>query len=220
MSAPSTVRKYYVVWEGRAPGVYDSWEECEEQTKGFPGARYRSYKSQDDAVHAFRNGPGSDLDILRAIASHRSQHVNYEAFPEIRLDALAVDGACSRNPGPMEYRGVWVATGEELFRVGPLDDGTNNIGEYLAIARRDRNSDSWYIGAITGTNVCNMDVPLDFLDEGATYTARIFCDGENADYRTNPYDMDIHEMDVDSRTVLPLNLAPGGGAAVIIAKKR
>ena len=133
MSAPSTVRKYYVVWEGRAPGVYDSWEECEEQTKGFPGARYRSYKSQDDAVHAFRNGPGSDLDILRAIASHRSQHVNYEAFPEIRLDALAVDGACSRNPGPMEYRGVWVATGEELFRVGPLDDGTNNIGEYLAI---------------------------------------------------------------------------------------
>ena len=54
MSAPSTVRKYYVVWEGRAPGVYDSWEECEEQTKGFPGARYRSYKSQDDAVHAFR----------------------------------------------------------------------------------------------------------------------------------------------------------------------
>ncbi len=94
------------------------------------------------------------------------------------------------------------------------------IGEYLAIARRDRNSDSWYIGAITGTNVCNMDVPLDFLDEGATYTARIFCDGENADYRTNPYDMDIHEMDVDSRTVLPLNLAPGGGAAVIIAKKR
>ncbi|MBJ2184683.1 MAG: ribonuclease H family protein [Muribaculaceae bacterium] len=133
MSAPSTSRKYYVVWEGRAPGVYDSWEECEEQVTGFPGARYRAYRYQDDAVRAFRDGPGSDLDIIRKIATHRTENVNYAAFPEIRLDALAVDGACSRNPGPMEYRGVWVSTGEELFRVGPLDEGTNNIGEYLAI---------------------------------------------------------------------------------------
>lgn len=133
MSAPSTARKYYVVWEGRAPGVYDTWEECEEQVKGFPGARYRAFRFQDDAVRAFRDGPGSDLDIVRSIASHQARQINYEAFPEIRLDALAVDGACSRNPGPMEYRGVWVSSGVELFRVGPLDEGTNNIGEYLAI---------------------------------------------------------------------------------------
>lgn len=133
MSAPSAKRKYYVVWEGRAPGVYDSWEECEEQVKGFPGAKFRAFSFQDDAVAAFRRGPGSDLDIIRSIASHRSQQVNYEAIPEIRLDALAVDGACSKNPGPMEYRGVWVSSGQELFRVGPLAGGTNNIGEYLAI---------------------------------------------------------------------------------------
>lgn len=133
MSAPSYARKYYVVWEGRAPGVYDSWEEAEAQVKGFPGARYRAFSDADTAVQMFRRGPGSDMDIIRTIASHRSQDVNYEAFPEIRLDALAVDGACSRNPGPMEYRGVWVATGQEVFRVGPLEGGTNNIGEYLAI---------------------------------------------------------------------------------------
>ncbi len=59
--------------------------------------------------------------------------VDYTAIPGIRLDAIAVDGACSKNPGPMEYRGVRVADGVELFRVGPLDGGTNNIGEYLAI---------------------------------------------------------------------------------------
>lgn len=126
-------RKFYVVWEGRAPGVYDSWEECEAQINGYPGARYKSYSSQTDAVAAFRGDGNDDLEIFRVIGSHKSDIVNYSAFPEIRLDAIAVDGACSKNPGPMEYRGVMVATGEEIFRIGPLAGGTNNIGEYIAL---------------------------------------------------------------------------------------
>lgn len=127
-------RKFYVVWDGRAPGVYDSWEECEDQVKGYPGARYKAFGSQSDAVAAFRNGSASsDLDLIRAIGNHRPDIVNYSAFPDIRLDAIAVDGACARNPGPMEYRGVAVATGEEIFHIGPLAGGTNNIGEYVAI---------------------------------------------------------------------------------------
>ena len=128
-----TKRKFYVVWEGRAPGVYDSWEECEAQISGYPGARYKSFGSQADAVAAFR-GDGSDqLEIFRLIGSKSRDIVNYAAFPKIRLDAIAVDGACSKNPGPMEYRGVAVATGEEIFRMGPLAGGTNNIGEYIAL---------------------------------------------------------------------------------------
>ncbi len=128
-----TKRKFYVVWEGRAPGVYDSCEECEAQISGYPGARYKSFGSQADAVAAFR-GDGSDqLEIFRLIGSKSRDIVNYAAFPEIRLDAIAVDGACSKNPGPMEYRGVAVATGEEIFRMGPLAGGTNNIGEYIAL---------------------------------------------------------------------------------------
>ena len=128
-----TKRKFYVVWEGRAPGVYDSWEECEAQISGYPGARYKSFGSQADAVAAFR-GDGSDqLEIFRLIGSKSRDIVNYATFPEIRLDAIAVDGACSKNPGPMEYRGVAVATGEEIFRMGPLAGGTNNIGEYIAL---------------------------------------------------------------------------------------
>lgn len=126
-------RKFYVVWEGRAPGVYDSWEECEAQVTGYPGARYKGFGSQADAVAAFRGDDKSQLDIIRAIGAHRPDIINYSAFPEIRLDAIAVDGACAKNPGPMEYRGVMVATGEEVFHIGPLDGGTNNIGEYIAI---------------------------------------------------------------------------------------
>jgi len=125
-------RKFYVVWAGHSSGIYDSWEECQAQVKGFPGARYRSFDSQEEATEAYRNNP-DDYKILRSIAAHKQQVVNYEAFPEIILDSIAVDAACSKNPGPVEYRGVNVRTGKVIFHIGPLEDGTNNIGEFLAL---------------------------------------------------------------------------------------
>ena len=126
--------KWYVVWVGTEPGVCDSWAECEARVSGYPGARYKAYKTQEEAVRAFREGEDNDTrEVLRAIARGPQTHVNYEAFPEIIADSIAVDGACSGNPGMMEYRGVDVMTGAELFHQGPFPDATNNIGEYLAL---------------------------------------------------------------------------------------
>lgn len=125
-------KKFYVVWNGFATGVFDSWEECQLQTKGYPNAKYKSFNSQEEAIEAYRGDP-EDLDILKSIASHNDAHVNYDAFPEINQDSLAVDAACSKNPGPVEYQGVWVRTGERIFHAGPFADGTNNIGEFLAL---------------------------------------------------------------------------------------
>lgn len=135
--------KYYVVWEGREPGVYDSWEECQLQIDHFPGARFKSFKTVDEAVAAYRGRTSDQLGIIRSILTHTPDAVlprkapayRPPSHPGIRLDAIAVDGACSANPGPMEYRGVRVSTGEELFHVGdkiPLY-GTNNIAEFLAL---------------------------------------------------------------------------------------
>lgn len=132
-NTPQRFRKFYVVWAGHSPGVYDSWEECKLQTDGFPGARYKAFSSQEEAVKAFRGRPEDHMGLVRALAARSAQIVNYDAIPEIHLNAIAVDGACAHNPGPMEYRGVLVGTGQELFRVGPLQGGTNNIAEYLAI---------------------------------------------------------------------------------------
>jgi ribonuclease HI len=85
-------------------------------------------------VRAFREGEDNDTrEVLRAIARGPQTHINYEAFPEIIADSIAVDGACSGNPGIMEYRGVDVMTGAELFHQGPFPDATNNIGEFLAL---------------------------------------------------------------------------------------
>lgn len=126
--------KYYVVWEGRAPGIYDSWEDCLDQVSEYPGAKYRSYTSLEAATEAFRGNPAEQLAFARELKKHLELSVpDYTQIPEIRLDAVAVDGACAGNPGPMEYRCVRVIDGVEIFRCGPYAGGTNNIGEYLAI---------------------------------------------------------------------------------------
>ena len=125
--------KFYTVWEGREPGVYDNWDDCLEQVEGFPGARYKSFNTREAAVKAFREDADSHIGLLRKLAGHRNEIADYTAIADIRLDAIAVDGACSGNPGKMEYRCVRVADGVEIFHMGPLEGGTNNIAEYLAI---------------------------------------------------------------------------------------
>lgn len=126
-------RKFYTIWEGRATGVFDSWEEAKEYVEGYPGAKYKSFSSQAEAVAAFRGDPSSHIGLLRSIASYNPPVANYDDFPDIIQDSLAVDAACSRNPGPVEYRGVWVRTGQQIFHAGPFQHGTNNLGEFLAL---------------------------------------------------------------------------------------
>ena len=136
-------RKFYVVWEGRQPGIYDNWEDCHDQVTGFPGAKYKAFTSQEAATAAFRGDPEQEEGIVRAIAMHNSDMGQRSvltsiadrliAFPEINAHAWAVDGACSGVPGPMEYRGVDLATGEQIFHYGPVPSGTNNAAEYLAL---------------------------------------------------------------------------------------
>ena len=126
-------RKFYVVWAGHDTGVFDSWEECKLQIANFPGAKYKSFDSQQEAVEAYRGDPSEYIGIFKAMASRSARVVNYDAIPEIVKGAIAVDAACSRNPGPVEYQGVDMATGRRLFHVGPLEGGSNNMGEFLAI---------------------------------------------------------------------------------------
>jgi len=126
-------RKFYVVWVGHATGVFDSWQECKLQVSNFPGAKYKSFDSQQEAIEAYRGDASDYIGVLKAIAAHRPSIVNYSSIPEIPRGSIAVDAACSHNPGPVEYRGVDIDTGQQLFHVGPLAGGTNNIGEFLAI---------------------------------------------------------------------------------------
>jgi len=92
------------------------------------------------------------------------------------------------------------------------------IGKYITIARKARHGDSWFIGSITNEEARNIDVALDFLDEGAAYRAMIYEDGPEADYEQNPYEMTIRQINVVKGDTLHLRLARSGGAAIKIEK--
>ena len=91
------------------------------------------------------------------------------------------------------------------------------IGEYVVMARRDRASEDWYLGAITDASPRRLSVPLDFLAPGRTYEARIYRDGADAHYLSAPYEYVIDSKSVTSQDTLTLNLAAGGGTAVRFA---
>lgn len=88
------------------------------------------------------------------------------------------------------------------------------IGDYVVTARKAKGSDSWFLGAVTDENERTMDVSLDFLDEGKTYRAIIYQDGENAHWEDNPTDYEINQRELTSSDSLELRLAPGGGTAI------
>jgi hypothetical protein len=89
-------------------------------------------------------------------------------------------------------------------------------GEYITIARKEKNSDSWYIGAITNENSRNAIIALDFLDKGKKYVATIYADAADADWKNNPEAYQIKSFAVNAGTKLNIKLANGGGAAVSI----
>lgn len=120
--------KFYVVWKGQKRGIYSTWQECSAQVSGYTGAQYMAFESRALAAQAFR-GRYSDYRDGQTRAARLSRAGGDAPAP----DSIAVDAACSGNPGPVEYRGVHVGEGREIFRQEPVAGGTNNIGEFLAI---------------------------------------------------------------------------------------
>lgn len=139
-------KKFYVVWEGKNKGVFSTWNECKASVIGMKGAKYKGFATESEAREAFSKPPENYISFVSGSKSSHSSSVSSTSTPwidrmeEVKklpnapiLNSLAVDAACSGNPGKMEYRGVYTATGQEIFHVGPFDRGTNNIGEFLAI---------------------------------------------------------------------------------------
>ena len=137
-------QKYYVVWQGRRPGIYTDWEHCKEQVQGVPGAQYKSFGTLAEAEAAIRLpyrsvvstgagqvGQAAPTGVL-VIDGNGMTAIRPGADNPPVLDALAVDAACSGNPGVMEYQGVYIPTRTRVFHYR-AECGTNNIGEFLAI---------------------------------------------------------------------------------------
>ena len=125
--------RFYVVWQGRQPGVYSSWEACKKEVDGFEGAKYKGYPDRASADAAFAEG-------FTGFGKKNAPQVDLSSVVEKPVSpAIAVDAACAGNPGKMEYQGLFVDFGTQpytlthLFKSPVFENGTNNIGEFLAI---------------------------------------------------------------------------------------
>ncbi|GGP84380.1 alpha-glucosidase [Shewanella ulleungensis] len=89
-----------------------------------------------------------------------------------------------------------------------------DIGDYVAFARKQRDAEDWYLGALTDEKPRKISIKLDFLTPGKQYQAQIYRDGEKADWLSNPYDYVIETQTVTATDSLTLSLAPSGGTAI------
>jgi len=124
-------KQYYVVWKGKNPGVFKGWQACKKEVDGIEGARYMGFVSREDAQKAFESSYEESLK-----ANTRNKKPSQDLLKKLgppNYRSISVDAASSGNPGVMEYQGVDTKTGKKLFRQGPFEEGTNNIGEFLAI---------------------------------------------------------------------------------------
>ncbi|MBR0324063.1 MAG: ribonuclease H family protein, partial [Bacteroidales bacterium] len=118
--------KYYVVWNGRQIGIYSNWDSCKLQIEGFKGAQYKSFPDRASAEQAFKDGYAASCQ-QKTDNGHQSTVKSYESLPEGQRpigQSIAVDAACSGNPGKMEFQGVFVETGTHLFKSPVYEQGT------------------------------------------------------------------------------------------------
>lgn len=91
------------------------------------------------------------------------------------------------------------------------------VGDFATIARKDRNSDDWYLGSVTDERARTLEVALDFLEPNRAYTAQVYRDGDDADWKTQPHSIAIETRKVRRGDVLSLKLAASGGQAIRFA---
>jgi ribonuclease HI len=123
--------KFYVVWFGNPTGIFKSWKDCKRSIDGVKGAQYKSFLTLAEAKTAFN----------KEFKDYRGKSTNKKTLSAAELAkigtpnlySIAVDAASSGNPGIMEYRGVDTQTQKPLFHQGPFQQGTNNVGEFLAL---------------------------------------------------------------------------------------
>ena len=126
--------KFYVVWSGRNPGIYSDWEVCKKEIMGCKGAKFKGFPDRLSAEKAFKQGPDAYWGKDAAPVMDLSAATERPLSP-----CIAVDAACSGNPGKMEYQGVYVdfstqpTTKKDLFKSPVFPNATNNIGEFLAL---------------------------------------------------------------------------------------
>ena len=214
-------QKYYVVWQGKQPGIYTDWDACKEQVVGVQGAQYKGFDSMAEAEVAIKlpyssvvssntsKSSSTSLTSVLVIDENGMTAVKPGTDNPPVLDALAVDAACSGNPGVMEYQGIYIPTRTRVFHYR-AEKGTNNIGEFLAIVhglsylKKHRLNQIIYSDSVNAISWVRQKQCKSKLPEDAS-TAELWDYIHRAEnwLRTNSYTTEIRKWDTDHWGEIP-----------------
>lgn len=125
-------KKVYVVWHGKETGVFTEWQKCKDSIHGFPSAKYKAFKTLETANKAFQDGYelhwGQETKFESELSPEQLETIGEPIYPSVSVDA-----AWNTDTLQMEYQGVDTLSCIKIFHQGPFEDGTNNVGEFLAI---------------------------------------------------------------------------------------
>ena len=208
-------QKYYVVWQGNTPGIYDNWTDCQKQVIGVAGAQYKSFDSLEAAQRAIVRpydevkGTTTTRESMVGVDENGMTFVRQGDVPGPELNSLAVDAACSGNPGVMEYQGIYIPTRTRVFHYR-AEKGTNNIGEFLAIVhglsylKKHRLNQIIYSDSVNAISWVRQKVCKSKLPEDSS-TAELWDYIHRAEQwlRTNSYTTEIRKWDTDNWGEIP-----------------
>jgi len=124
-------KKFYVVWKGRTTGIFDNWGDCHKAIHGFPGAEYKGFENLAQAEKAYEENYQKHTNKTSKPRELSAEEKKSAGIPV--WESISVDAAWNTDTKMMEYKGVETKTGKIIFHRGPFHDGTNNVGEFLAI---------------------------------------------------------------------------------------
>ncbi len=226
-----TAARYHLMivnHEGAMPsGIQRTWPNLI-ATESMRGQEYNAFDRRGgnppyhECILPFTRGLGGPMDFTPGIFEYRNDAVP-GTRPQNTLAHQLAEYIVLYSPGHMAADLIENYEHQPAFKF--IEDVPTNwertlvphaaMGRYVTYVRQERGTDNWYVGSVTDAEARNLDLALDFLGDGK-YTAIIYEDGPDADYRNNPYPMTIRRLDVDRSTVIHLHLASGGGAAIQI----
>ena len=226
-----TAARYHMMivnHEGAMPsGIQRTWPNLI-ATESMRGQEYNAFDRRGgnppyhECILPFTRGLGGPMDFTPGIFEYRNDSVP-GTRPQTTLAHQLAEYIVIYSPGHMAADQIENYEHQPAFKF--IEDVPTNwertlvphaaMGKYVTYVRQERGADNWYVGSVTDAQPRDLELPLDFLGDGQ-YTAIIYEDGPDADYRTNPYPMTIRRVDVDKTTTLHLHLAPGGGTAIQI----
>ena len=124
-------KKFYVVWRGKKPGIYTSWQVCKRQIDGFEKSAYKSFSTLAQAELAFKNK--YEDYIGKKPLPKKITKIDLQKYGKPILESISVDAACSGNPGPGGWGAVIFDKENNQKNIsGNEKNTTNNRMELLA----------------------------------------------------------------------------------------